>query len=344
MKEYRIDIQYRDLNIDTNSADCLLLNSRLKRDLSDFMEKSNVDNIRITIDNNLEKESEEHNKVKPMFYDPVFQLSQLVIEDETLSEILYSIKSIEVSDFVFNTWGLKRIEPYPKVALNFFGESGTGKTMAAHAIASELKLKICPISYAEIESKYHGEGPKNVREVFSIANNKNVVLFIDEADSLLSKRLLNVTQGSEQAINSMRSQLLIEIEKYCGIVIFATNFVQNYDKAFTGRIKSIEFKRPNERLRRELWEKYLSGIPISKNKDILKLAKIEGINGRDIKNAVVSAAIKSAIDKLETVSFDYIISEIKKIISMKKKLEQHDENSAIPKVAKDKIRKVSHRE
>ncbi len=66
--------------------------------------------------------------------------------------------------------------------------------------------------------------------------------FFDEADSLLSKRLTSVSQGSEQAINSMRSQLLICLEEFRGIVIFATNLVINYDQAFLTRLISVEFK------------------------------------------------------------------------------------------------------
>jgi SpoVK/Ycf46/Vps4 family AAA+-type ATPase len=93
-------------------------------------------------------------------------------------------------------------------------------------------MKIIEASYAHIKSMYHGEGPKNVEALFYAAQAQNAILFIDEADSLLSRRLTNVNQGSEQAINSMRSQLLICLERFKGVVIFATNLVQNYDPAF----------------------------------------------------------------------------------------------------------------
>jgi ATP-dependent 26S proteasome regulatory subunit len=93
---------------------------------------------------------------------------------------------------------LSKIEPSPKLALNFHDASGTGKTMAAHTLVNAMNRKIMA-SYAEIESKYHGDGPKNVKKLFRLASETNAVLFIDEADSLLSKRLTNVTRGSEQA-------------------------------------------------------------------------------------------------------------------------------------------------
>ena len=138
-----------------------------------------------------------------------------------------------------------------------FGASGTGKTMAAEAIANKLNKKILEVSYADVESKFHGEGPKKVKAIFLAASRENAVLFFDEADSLLSRRLTNVTQGSEQAINSMRSQLLICLEQFKGIVIFATNLVANYDKAFLTRLISVEFTTPDAPTRKRIWDIHL---------------------------------------------------------------------------------------
>ena len=162
---------------------------------------------------------------KPVYVavDPFYTFDRLYLPEDTKNKIIRSVKLLEMEAKIFEEWGLKQIEPHPRAALNFYGAPGTGKTMAAHAIAAMLGKKILIASYAEIESKYHGEGPKNVKALFGAAEEQDCVLFIDEADSLLSKRLSNVTQGSEQAINSMRSQLLINLEMFHGIVIFATN-------------------------------------------------------------------------------------------------------------------------
>src|SRR5258708_21599866 len=146
----------------------------------------------------------------------------------------------------FDEWGLRTIQPFPHSALNFHGPPGTGKTLAAHTIAHTLKRSILVASYAEIESKFHGEGPKNVKAIFHSAERDHAILFIDEANSLLSKRLTEVTQGSEQAINSMRSQLFICLQEFRGVVIFATNLVENYDKAFETRVRYLHFPLPNE--------------------------------------------------------------------------------------------------
>jgi ATP-dependent 26S proteasome regulatory subunit len=253
--------------------------------------------------------------------DPKYTFDQLILEENTINELMYSIKLETVKNLVYKDWGLEKIEPNPKSALNFWGYSGTGKTMAAHAIASKMGKKIILASYAEIESKYHGDGPKNVKKLFNFANENDAVLFIDEADSLLSKRLTNVTQGSEQAINSMRSQLLIQIEQFSGMVIFATNLAGNYDSAFLTRIKSIQFKKPTPDLRVKLWAKMLlPTLPLDSSVSIEKLAEIDNVCGRDIKNAIVKAAVKTAIDGNTTISQNTLESCIREILESNEKI------------------------
>jgi len=247
--------------------------------------------------------------------EPQYTFDQIVLEDNVLEELQYSIKFENVRDKVYNEWGLSKIEPCPKLALNFHGESGTGKTMAAHGMANAMGRKIILASYAEIESKYHGDGPKNVKKLFQIASDTNAVLFIDEADSLLSKRLTNVTQGSEQAINSMRSQLLIQIEQFTGVVIFATNLARNYDSAFVTRIRSIHFRKPNFDMRKKLWQiMLLPQLPLDADIDMDKLASIEDICGRDIKNTIVKSAIKTAIDGKICISQQVLEDTLKSIL------------------------------
>lgn len=228
--------------------------------------------------------------------EPKYQFAQLILPQGTLEEIQHKINLFTLKDKVFGEWGLGQIEPYPRSALNFYGPPGTGKTLAAHAIANYLGKKIILATYAEIESKYHGDGPKNVKAVFKKAEDEDAVLFIDEADSLLSQRLSNVTQGSEQAINSMRSQLLICLERFSGLVIFSTNFVENYDKAFETRVSNIEFKMPDVEARAKIWERHLpDALPRESDVNVEALAEeIDDVCGRDIKNAVIDAALKVA--------------------------------------------------
>ena len=192
--------------------------------------------------------------------------------------------------------------------------------MAAHALAERLNRNILIASYAEIESKYHGDGPKNVQAIFYAAERDNAVLFIDEADSLLSKRLTNVTQGSEEAINSMRSQLLICLEQYQGIVIFSTNLIENYDQAFETRLKHIAFKMPDQACLKQIWCRHLvEQLPLAGEREFFaeELSKTGGVCGRDVKNAIIDAAVATALSSSENhdmaVTLEALQSSISKI-------------------------------
>ena len=234
--------------------------------------------------------------------EPRYTFDQVILPEYTLKRIKESADMIspDVREIVFNEWGLNNIVPHAASAMSFYGPPGTGKTMAAEAVANYLKKKIIRASYADIESKYHGEGPKMVKAIFMAAARDDAVLFIDESDSLLSKRLTNVTDGSAQAINSMRSQLLISLEQFNGVVIFATNLVVNYDKAFLSRLISIEFPVPDFNARKNIWQRHLYGegikIPFDDSINIDELAKkYDSFCGREIKNAVIYASVSEAV-------------------------------------------------
>jgi len=245
---------------------------------------------------------------------PLFTFEQLVVPNEVEEDLLLAVDLIQLESKVFDEWGLRQIEPFPRTALNFHGKPGTGKTLAAHAIASKINRPILVASYAQIESMYHGEGPKNVEAIFIAAERENALLFIDEADSLLSKRLTNVNQGSEQAINSMRSQLLICLERFRGVVIFSTNLVQNYDKAFETRVRHVNFPMPDEICRQKIWGKHLPD-KMPKAKDVLveELAKVDDVCGRDIKNAVIDAAMRVARQGKKQIELNDLLKSIEGI-------------------------------
>jgi ATP-dependent 26S proteasome regulatory subunit len=248
---------------------------------------------------------------------PLWKMSHLVAPERLLEELATTVELVRLEPLIFDSWGLRSIEPFPRSALNFHGAPGTGKTLAAHAVADELGKPIIVASYAQIESKYHGEGPKNVEALFFAAQRDEAVLFMDEADSLLSKRLTNVTQGSEQAINSMRSQILICLERHKGVVIFATNLVENYDQAFETRVRHIRFPQPDQTAREHIWRRHLvPELPLEHDVDVIGLATA-GVffSGREIKNAVVEAAIQTARSSRNRVSQADLLAAVEKIAS-----------------------------
>lgn len=227
--------------------------------------------------------------------DPIFKFDQLVLPPQTMEQLLNYVALVEVAPLVFDTWNLRSIEPNPSIAVNFRGPPGTGKTLAAHAIADRLGRKILMSRLSDLESKYHGDGPKNLVQLFSAASSAGAVLFIDEAESLLSHRFAQPEQAAESAINSMRTELLMGLDSFDGLVIFASNLPHSYDQAIESRLLSVDFEKPDRAARLEIWRRHLpSALPLRADVSLDKLATIEGLTGRDIKMSVISAAVAAA--------------------------------------------------
>jgi SpoVK/Ycf46/Vps4 family AAA+-type ATPase len=270
--------------------------------------------------------------------EPLYSFNRVILPTDVIQKIEEAVATLQWEDKVFKQWGLYEIQPRPSTSLSFYGPSGTGKTMAAEAVAEKLGKKILKVSYADVESKYHGEGPKMVKAIFLAAENSDAVLFFDEADSLLSKRLTNVSQGSEQAINSMRSQLLICLEEFRGIVIFATNLVVNYDGAFLTRLISVEFPIPDAETRKRIWDvhimppndgkKHQLNIPLASNVNTKELADKYDFVGREIRNAVVSACVNAAMRGDEVVTQAHFVEACETISKEKVALANAKDHTA----------------
>ncbi len=266
--------------------------------------------------------------------EPKYSFDQIILSDTIREQIMEAVGTIQVEHKVFDEWGLRSIIPNASSAMSFYGPPGTGKSMAAEAIANKLGKKILRATYADIESKFHGEGPKMVKAIFRAAERDDAILFLDESDSLLSKRLTNVSDGSAQAINSMRSQLLICLEQFRGIVIFATNLVVNYDKAFLSRLINIEFTVPDKEARKAIWYQHLWGkglhIPLADDVDTDELSEKFVFCGREIKNSVKDACVTVAIAGRDMVTqADLIKSAEKTKVESEKVLKADDHTKSI---------------
>ena len=279
---------------------------------------------------------------------PIYSFEQIILPDTVREEIYDALKVIECKDTVYNVWGFSEIDPVPRSVLSLYGEPGTGKTMCAHAIAKKLNRKILALNYAEIESKYLGESAKNLQKAFDVAIETESVLFFDESDSFLGKRIQNVTQGSEQALNSLRSQMLILLEKHPGIVVFATNLVTNYDKAFESRIlKHIRFELPNHEARIAIIKKMIpSKLPLSApiSDEVLNEASdmLDGFSGREIKSVILELLLSKAQPNPLGISFsgDEFIEAFKKKKVQKEHLKE-EENKRIKERIAQKLGNVA---
>lgn len=226
----------------------------------------------------------------------------IILAASTRLQLHEGIAKIRFHKKIYEEWNFGSVDKQGKsVILNFYGVPGTGKTLTAEAFAGTLKHPIIKLGIAELESKFMGETSKNIQAVFKLAAEKNAVLFFDEADTLLGKRLSNVTQGIDNEVNAMRSTLLIELEKFDGIVIFATNFAKNYDEAFRSRISHhVLFELPDEECRKALWSKMLvNEIPLHEEREefINVTAELsEGFSGREIRTCMRLSLPKAILD------------------------------------------------
>lgn len=260
--------------------------------------------------------------------EPKFRIDQVILNSDLLQEIHTTLIILEKKSVIYEDWGFNQIDPEPKAIINFYGPSGTGKTMTAHAIASELNCKILILNYADIESKFVGDAPKNLVRGFEIASKENALLFFDEADSFLGKRITNVSSSSDQAVNSLRSQMLILLENFEGIVVFATNLIRNYDRAFESRIfKHLKFDLPSVENRKQIIQKTIPlKVPLEKDmtsSDIDLLVELsEGFSGREIKNAVLDALTHAVAEDKNIVSFKAFEDAFERFKASKLELQQ----------------------
>ena len=115
------------------------------------------------------------------------------------------------------------------------------------------------VRYTEVESMWLGETPKNVAAVFRTAREENAVLFFDEADAIASRRSTSLEEGVQREMNTVVNVLLQEIERFNGVVIFATNVASNFDPAFERRIRThVLFEMPGPEEREKIWRVQLS--------------------------------------------------------------------------------------
>ena len=246
------------------------------------------------------KSSEESIDFTPYLRDPKYTLDEVVLPQKTKHQVDLILAEIQYQDLIYNEWGMGEKHKLDKaLSVNFSGPPGTGKTLTAEALAHALKLKILVVPYQQLESKYVGNTPKNIAKAFEFATESNAVLFFDEADSFLGKRLENVTQSTDTAVNLTRSVMLVQLSSYEGIVIFATNLIRNYDPAFISRIRwKVQFDLPDEEARTKIWQAQIpSKLPLDATVNFAELAKqFDEISGRDIKNAVFQAVVSAAIE------------------------------------------------
>jgi hypothetical protein len=195
---------------------------------------------------------------------------------------------------VYDEWGFgKRHERGLGVAALFSGESGTGKTLAAEVLASELHLDLYRIDLSAVVSKYIGESEKNLRRVFDAAEDTGAILLFDEADALFGKRS-DVKDSHDRYANIEVSYLLQRVEAYRGLAILTTNLKSALDPAFQRRLRFIvHFPFPDASQREAIWRHAFPPNTPTDTLDFQKLARLN-VAGGGVRNISLNAAFLAA--------------------------------------------------
>ncbi len=259
---------------------------------------------------------------------PQWTLNELALSSAIKDQIDEIVAYIKNRDTLLDEWEFKKFLKSGKgISINFFGPPGTGKTVTAEALADKLGVNIIKVNYGELESELVGRTSKNLSELFAIAEKNGSLLFFDEADTLLSKRISNLSQAADYGVNAVRATLLTLLEKFDGITIFATNLFENYDEAFLRRILfNIEFTLPDTAMRIQLWKFHLSD-KIPKEITYDKAAEIsKDLAGGDIRNITFKLALKLLTKKINFISEETMNEEIKNYFQIK---EQHKKGRSL---------------
>ena len=232
----------------------------------------------------------------------------IVLPADQLSILKEIISTVRGRPLVLETWGVgEKLAASAGVTILFAGPPGTGKTMAAEVVASELGLELYKIDLSTVVNKYIGETEKNLGRIFDEASNSNAILFFDEADAIFGKRS-EVKDAHDRYANIEVSYLLQRMETYDGVTILATNLRANLDDAFTRRLQfAVDFPFPDESYRLRIWQTlFPPALPRSDDLDLPLLARRFKLAGGNIRNIIVSAAYLAAADG-EVVTMPHLL-------------------------------------
>lgn len=212
---------------------------------------------------------------------------------------------------VMEKWNLKRILK-PGYRSLFYGPPGTGKTLAATLLGKRNQMDVYRVDLSMIVSKYIGETEKNLARVFDLAENRNWILFFDEADALFGKRTSTQTSNDRHA-NQEVAYLLQRIEDFPGTVILATNLRSNIDEAFSRRFQStIYFPMPDEYIRKALWDKMLPVVWTPRNREELinKIATYS-FSGGAMTNIIRRCALQLVASHTQVIDESMLLAAVR---------------------------------
>ncbi len=236
--------------------------------------------------------------------------NDLVLDEQTLREIGEINEWIRHGDTILHDWGMrKNIKPGFRTL--FYGPPGTGKTLTACLLGKSSGLDVYRVDLSMVVSKYIGETEKNLANIFDQAENKNWLLFFDEADALFGKRT-QTSSSNDRYANQEISYLLQRIEDFPGVVMLATNIKANLDEAFSRRFQSmIYFPMPDAYQRKRLWENVFSAKSVLEEKiNLQEIADKYELTGGAIINIARYCSLMALKDGTNIIRLKYMMEGI----------------------------------
>lgn len=241
----------------------------------------------------------------------------LVLPEESGRKLGWIANWLAQPPFIFRDWGLSRHVDGGLRAL-FRGASGTGKTMAAVALARSTGRTLFSIDLGAVEPKNVAETERKLRTLFDAASEANAILLFDEADALFGRRS-EIRDSHDRHANIEISYLLRRIEPFEGLAIVTSNAATGIDEEALGRIDVVvEFPRPDETAREALWTKLLASVklPQAANLDVPALARDYELTGAEILRCVRLAASIAASEE-RSLDMELLIAAAKERIAMR---------------------------
>lgn len=230
-----------------------------------------------------------------------FNFANMVLYPECISAVRMGINRVINRDKLEEVWNISKLEPTARAILNFYGSPGTGKSLAAKAIASELDRPLFQASYDRLISQWMGETGKNLAAMFKEAQEQEAIVLLDEADTLCSTRLSmhesRCSAASEH--NNCRNVFMQNLDAFDGVVILTTNFFSNYDAALLRRMAAhIEFKAPDKAMRELLFRRHIPTFNRVRGElDWNAISETsDGLTGGDVYTVVVNAINLASLD------------------------------------------------
>ncbi|MCB0618323.1 MAG: ATP-binding protein [Saprospiraceae bacterium] len=238
--------------------------------------------------------------------------NDLVLAPFVLHEVGELKAWIHHHETIRKDWGLgDRIKPGYRAL--FYGPPGTGKTLTASLLGKSTQLDVYRIDLSQVVSKYIGETEKNLAGIFDQAENKNWILFFDEADALFGKRT-STKDAHDRYANQEVAYLLQRIEDFPGLVILATNLKGNIDDAFARRFQNmIYFPMPDAAQRLQLWQNAFKGkVKLAPEVDLKQLAVEYEISGGGIVNVLRYASLAALRQDRTEIQLRDILQGVRK--------------------------------